>query len=117
MLAFLVDAGRRCSCFGGLAAVLPAARRRDPGPGAARPSEILYAFSSATGNNGSAFAGFAGNTPFYNTTLGHRDAARPLRLYRADAGARRHPGGKKTVPASAGTFPTDGPLFVAARRR
>ena len=51
-------------------------------------TEILYAYTSATGNNGSAFAGLTANTPFYNTTLGHRDAHRPLPDDHADAGDR-----------------------------
>ena len=75
-------------------------------------SEILYAFTSAAGNNGSAFAGISANTPWYNTTLGLAMlAGRFLMLVPmlAIAGALV---GKKTVPPSAGTFPTDGGLFV-----
>ena len=76
-------------------------------------SEILYAFSSTTGNNGSAFAGLSGNTLFYNTTL-----AAAMWLGRiifvipvlALAGSLVK---KKVVPAGAGTFPTDTPLFTA----
>ena len=52
-------------------------------------SEILYAYSSATGNNGSAFAGFGANTPYPQHHARHRHAARALRLHRADAGDRR----------------------------
>ena len=55
-------------------------------PGAHGFSEILYAFSSAGNNNGSAFAGLSANTPFYNTALGIRDAVRALLA--ADPGAR-----------------------------
>ncbi|HEX7262852.1 MAG TPA: potassium-transporting ATPase subunit KdpA [Candidatus Dormibacteraeota bacterium] len=75
-------------------------------------SEILYAFSSATANNGSAFAGLSGNTLYYNTTLatamwiGRFLEVIPIL---ALAGALA---GKKVVPASAGTFATDRPLFV-----
>jgi potassium-transporting ATPase potassium-binding subunit len=82
-------------------------------PGPHGFSEILYAFSSATGNNGSAFAGLSANTPFYNTTLG---IAMFLGRYwikvpvLALAGSL---GAKKIVPASAGTLPTHTPLFVA----
>ncbi|TXM61540.1 potassium-transporting ATPase subunit KdpA [Methylobacterium sp. WL103] len=85
------------------------------GPANAGPhgfSEILYAFTSAAANNGSAFGGLAANTTFYNTTL----AAGMLvgRFFvivpaLAIAGALA---AKKTVPASSGTFPTDGGLFV-----
>jgi len=76
-------------------------------------SEILYAFSSATGNNGSAFGGLTGNTPFYNITLGlamiiGRFAMIVPMLAVAGSLAR-----KKKVAASAGTFPTDGGMWVA----
>ena len=75
-------------------------------------SEILYAFSSTTGNNGSAFAGLTGNTVYYNTTL---EIAMWLGRYLfvipilALAGSMVK---KKIIPASAGTFPTDTPLFT-----
>jgi K+-transporting ATPase ATPase A chain len=75
-------------------------------------SEILYAFTSATGNNGSAFAGISANTPFYNTTLGFAMlVGRFLFIVpmMAVAGALA---AKKIVPVSAGTFPTHGGLFV-----
>lgn len=75
-------------------------------------SEILYAFTSATGNNGSAFAGLTANTPFYNTALGLAMLiGRFLFIVpmMAVAGALA---AKKIVPASAGTFPTHGGLFV-----
>jgi len=75
-------------------------------------SEILYAFTSATANNGSAFAGLTANTVFYNTTLGLAMLiGRFLMIIpmMAVAGALV---GKKIVPASAGTFPTHGALFV-----
>jgi potassium-transporting ATPase potassium-binding subunit len=98
--------------FTALAVVLPAGLA---GPANAGPhgfSEILYSYTSATGNNGSAFAGISANTPFYNTTLG-------LAMYigrfvmvvpiLAIAGSLA---AKKIVPASAGTFPTDSGLFV-----
>jgi K+-transporting ATPase ATPase A chain len=81
-------------------------------PGAHGFSEVLYAFSSAGNNNGSAFAGFGANTPFYNTLLGF---AMLLARYGvmipvlAIAGALA---AKKIVPASAGTLPTHTPLFV-----
>jgi K+-transporting ATPase ATPase A chain len=81
-------------------------------PGAHGFSEILYAFSSQTGNNGSAFAGLTGNTVYYNSTGG---AAMWLGRYMmvlpilALAGALA---GKKVVPAGPGTLQTDTPLFV-----
>jgi potassium-transporting ATPase potassium-binding subunit len=76
-------------------------------------TEILYAFASTTGNNGSAFAGLTGNTNFYNFMLaGAMWAGRYLFLIPVMAMAGNLVK-KKIVPASAGTFPTDGPLFVA----
>jgi potassium-transporting ATPase potassium-binding subunit len=76
-------------------------------------TEILYAFASATGNNGSAFAGLSGNTNFYNFMLaGAMWAGRYLFLIPVMAMAGNLVK-KKIVPASAGTFPTDGLLFVA----
>jgi K+-transporting ATPase ATPase A chain len=75
-------------------------------------AEIVYALSSGTGNNGSAFAGITVNTPFYNLTIAlamlvGRFLLMVPALAMAGALAR-----KKMVPASAGTFPTHSPLFV-----
>jgi K+-transporting ATPase ATPase A chain len=75
-------------------------------------SEILYAYSSCTGNNGSAFAGLSANTPWYNTTLGiAMFIGRFLMIIpiMAMAGALAQ---KKLVPASAGTFPVSGGTFI-----
>ena len=75
-------------------------------------SEALYAYTSATANNGSAFAGLSANTPFWNSTLGlAMFIGRFLMIIPmlAIAGSLV---GKTIVPASAGTFPTDGTLFV-----
>ncbi|MFB9950243.1 potassium-transporting ATPase subunit KdpA [Rhizobium puerariae] len=75
-------------------------------------SEILYAYTSAAANNGSAFGGLTGNTPWYNVTLGiGMLMGRFLVIVPALAIAGSLVA-KKTVPASAGTFPTDGGLFV-----
>jgi K+-transporting ATPase ATPase A chain len=82
-------------------------------PGAHAFSEILYAFSSASNNNGSAFAGLSANTPFYNTTLGFAMLFARYWLavpVLAIAGALV---AKKKVPVSLGTLPTHTPLFVA----
>ncbi|HWF18694.1 MAG TPA: potassium-transporting ATPase subunit KdpA [Verrucomicrobiae bacterium] len=76
-------------------------------------SEILYAFTSCNGNNGSAFAGLSGNTPWYNTTLGLATLiGRFLMIVpiMALAGALAS---KKIVPQSAGTFPVHGFTFGA----
>ncbi|QBB70308.1 potassium-transporting ATPase subunit KdpA [Pseudolysobacter antarcticus] len=81
-------------------------------PGAHGFSEILYAFSSASNNNGSAFAGLSANTPFYNILLGIAMflARFPLAIgMLAVAGSLA---AKKTVPVSAGTLPTHTPLFA-----
>jgi potassium-transporting ATPase potassium-binding subunit len=75
-------------------------------------SEILYAYSSATGNNGSAFAGLSANTPWYNTTLGLAMLiGRFLMMVpiMALAGSLAR---KKAVPAGAGTFPVSGATFL-----
>ena len=74
-------------------------------------SEILYAFSSGTGNNGSAFAGLSANTPWYNTTLGLAHVVRPVSHDRADPGAGRFVSPEKSHAASAGTFPVHGGTF------
>ena len=75
-------------------------------------SEILYAYTSASGNNGSAFAGLNANTPFYNLTLG-------LALWIGRFGViipvmaiAGNMVGKAAAPPSPGTLPTDGPLFT-----
>jgi K+-transporting ATPase ATPase A chain len=75
-------------------------------------SEVLYAFSSASNNNGSAFAGIGVNTPFYNTTLGIAMLVGRFLVMLpvlAIAGSLVE---KKKVPASAGTLPTHTPLFI-----
>ena len=75
-------------------------------------SEIIYLFASSNANNGSAFAGINGNTPWFNTTgglamlLGRFAYVIPVLALAGSLAA------KKKVPASAGTFPTHGPLFV-----
>jgi K+-transporting ATPase ATPase A chain len=96
-----------------LAVMLDVGKAGVANPGAHGFSEILYAFSSGSNNNGSAFAGLSANTPFYNTALGlcmlfsRYWLAIPVL---AIAGALVT---KKKVPASLGTLPTHTPLFVA----
>ncbi|MBL0124058.1 MAG: potassium-transporting ATPase subunit KdpA [Betaproteobacteria bacterium] len=81
-------------------------------PGAHGFSEILYAFSSAANNNGSAFAGLSANTPYYNTALaiamwfGRFAIIVPVLALAGSFAA------KKRIPVSSGTMPTHGPLFV-----
>jgi K+-transporting ATPase ATPase A chain len=75
-------------------------------------SEILYAYSSAVGNNGSAFAGLNANTPWYDTTLGIAMLfGRFLMIVpiMAMAGSLAQ---KKLIPASTGTFPVSGGTFI-----
>ncbi|MGH7766626.1 MAG: potassium-transporting ATPase subunit KdpA, partial [Candidatus Binatia bacterium] len=75
-------------------------------------SEILYAYSSAAGNNGSAFAGLNANTPWYNITQGLTMLAGRFWMIIPVMAIAGSMVGKKAVPASLGTFPTDGFPFV-----
>jgi K+-transporting ATPase ATPase A chain len=82
-------------------------------PGAHGFSEILYAFSSAGNNNGSAFGGLSANTPFYNTALGVAMLISRYWLIIPVLAVAGSFAAKKTVPAGPGTLPTHTPLFVA----
>jgi K+-transporting ATPase ATPase A chain len=75
-------------------------------------SEVLYAFSSAGNNNGSAFAGLAANSPFYNTTLGIAMLVARYWLIVPTLALAGSLAAKKRVPPTAGTLPTHSPLFV-----
>ncbi len=75
-------------------------------------SEILYAFTSATANNGSAFAGISANSLLYNSTLGAAMFIGRFLMIVPMLAVAGSLAAKKIVPASAGTFPTDGALFV-----
>ena len=98
--------------FTAIASVIPEGLAGPLNSGPHGFSEILYAFSSQTGNNGSAFAGLTGNTPFYNVTGAARDAHRALRDDRPDPRARgldgrqaarsRRPSAPSRRPASCG---------------
>jgi K+-transporting ATPase ATPase A chain len=98
--------------FTAISVLLPAGKAGPLNPAAHGFSEILYAFTSQTGNNGSAMAGLTGNTLYYNTMgaaamwIGRYIFMIPVL---ALAGSMVK---KKIVPASAGTFPTDTPLFT-----
>jgi len=81
-------------------------------PGAHGFSEILYAFSSAGNNNGSAFAGLSANTPFYNTALGFAMLFARYWLAIPTLAIAGALAAKKAVPAGLGTLPTHTPLFV-----
>ena len=95
-----------------LAVLLDAGKAGVANPAGQGFSEILYAFSSAGNNNGSAFGGLSANTPFYNTALGiamlfaRYWLAIPVLALAGALAAAKH------VPASAGTLPTHTPLFV-----
>ncbi len=75
-------------------------------------SEVLYAFSSTTGNNGSAFAGLSGNTPWYNTTLGIAMLAGRYLMLVPVLGLAGLLAAQKTVAASQAAFPVSGGLFI-----
>jgi K+-transporting ATPase ATPase A chain len=98
--------------FTALASVLPEGLAGPLNTGPHGFSEILYAYSSQTGNNGSAFAGLTGNTPFYNVTgglamlIGRYGMIIPILALAGSMAAKRR------VAPSLGTFPTTGPLFT-----
>ncbi|MEJ0026347.1 MAG: potassium-transporting ATPase subunit KdpA [Rhizomicrobium sp.] len=98
--------------FTALAAVLPVGLAGPLNAGPHGFSEILYAFTSATGNNGSAFAGLTANTLFYNTTLGLAMFIGRFLMIVPMLAVAGSLAAKKIVPPSAGTFPTDQGLFV-----
>jgi len=75
-------------------------------------SELTYAFTSATGNNGSAFAGLNANTKFYNVALGVAMFFGRFLMIIPLMGIAGSLAAKKKIAESAGTFPVDGPLFT-----
>jgi len=75
-------------------------------------SEVLYAYVSATGNNGSAFAGLSANVPYWNSTLGLAMFIGRFLMIVPMLAIAGSLAAKKKVPTSVGTFPTDGGLFV-----
>jgi K+-transporting ATPase ATPase A chain len=81
-------------------------------PGAHGFSEVLYAWSSAGNNNGSAFAGLSANTPFYNTALGLAMWLSRFGLMVPVLALAGSLAAKKIVPVGVGTLPTHTPLFV-----
>jgi potassium-transporting ATPase potassium-binding subunit len=82
-------------------------------PGPHGLSQILYAYTSGTGNNGSAFGGLSANTLWYNTTIGAATLLGRFFVVIPILGIAGSLARKKTAPASAGTFPVTGPLFSA----
>jgi potassium-transporting ATPase potassium-binding subunit len=98
--------------FTAVAVILPLGLDQLANKGPHGFSEALYAYVSATGNNGSAFAGLSANTPFWNTTLGIAMWVGRFLFIVPMLAVAGSLASKKIVPASAGTFPTDGSLFV-----
>ena len=95
-----------------IAVLLPDGLAGLANPGAHGFSEILYAYSSAGNNNGSAFAGLSANTPFYNTTLGIAMWIARYWLMVPVLAIAGSLAAKKIVPTGGGTLPTHTPLFV-----
>jgi len=98
--------------FTAITVVLPAGLASLANAGPHGYSEILYAYTSGTANNGSAFAGLSANTPWYNLTIGLATMMGRFLLIVPVLAIAGSLAAKKTVPVSAGTFPTDGGLFV-----
>jgi len=98
--------------FTAVASVLPVGLASLNNAGPHGFSEILYAYTSATGNNGSAFAGINGNVPFYDLTLGAAMFIGRFLMIVPMLAIAGSLAAKRIVPESAGTFPTHGPLFV-----
>jgi potassium-transporting ATPase potassium-binding subunit len=98
--------------FTALAVVLPVGTGAMANAGPHGFSEALYAYTSATANNGSAFAGLSANVPFWNTTLGLAMFIGRFMVIIPMLAVAGSLVKKKIVPASAGTFPTHSPLFV-----
>lgn len=98
--------------FSAVAALLPAALSSLANNGPHGLSEILYAYSSAAGNNGSAFAGLSANTPWWNTTTGIAMALGRFGYIVPVMAIAGSVAAKKRATASVGTFPTDRGLFI-----
>jgi K+-transporting ATPase ATPase A chain len=95
-----------------VAVVLPSAVASMANAGPHGFTEVLYAFTSATGNNGSAFAGLSANTMFYNLTLACSMLVGRFFMIIPAMALAGSLAGKKSIPPSAGTLPTTGGLFV-----
>jgi potassium-transporting ATPase potassium-binding subunit len=95
-----------------VAMLVPSAVASMANPGPHGFTEVLYAYTSADGNNGSAFAGLSGNTLFYNITLAIAMLVGRFWMIIPAMAIAGSLAGKKIVPPSAGTFPTTGGLFV-----
>ncbi len=98
--------------FTAMAVLVDAGKAGVANPGAHGFSEILYAFSSAAGNNGSAFAGLSANTPFYNLTLGLAMFFGRIWLMIPVLALAGSLAAKRRIPSGSGTMATHTPLFV-----
>jgi K+-transporting ATPase ATPase A chain len=98
--------------FASVSVVLPAAVSSIQDGGPHGMSEMLYAYTSATGNNGSAFGGLAADTPWLNTTLGIAMLLGRFAYIVPVMAIAGTLAAKPKLPASSGTFPTHGPLFA-----
>jgi K+-transporting ATPase ATPase A chain len=98
--------------FTAIATVVPAGLAGPANMGPHGFSEILYAYTSGTGNNGSAFAGISANTIFYNVTIGFATVIGRFLMIVPMLAVAGSLAAKKIVPPSAGTFPTHSGLFV-----
>jgi potassium-transporting ATPase potassium-binding subunit len=98
--------------FSAISVVLPVALAGLANAGPRGYTEVLYAFSSAAGNNGSAFAGLTANAPWYNTTLGITMLMCRFGIIVPVMAIVGSLAAKPRLAPSAGTFPTHGPLFV-----
>ena len=98
--------------FAAAAAVIPTALKALENSGPHGLSEILYAYSSAAGNNGSAFAGLSANVPYWNSTLGIAMLLGRFGYVVPVLAMAGSIAAKPKLEASAGTLPTHGPLFV-----
>jgi K+-transporting ATPase ATPase A chain len=98
--------------FTAISSVVPAGVAGILNPGPHGFSEMLYAYTSGTGNNGSAFAGLSANSVFYNLTLGFAMLIGRFAMIVPMLAVAGSLAAKTTTPASAGTFPTHGGLFV-----
>ncbi len=98
--------------FSAVSAVLPAALASVQEAGPHGLSELLYAYSSAAGNNGSAFGGLSANTPWMNTTLGIAMLLGRFAVIVPVLAIAGSLAAKPKLPPSSGSFPTHGPLFI-----
>ena len=113
MAALILLIPHMCTLLGtGIAVLLPKAKAAILNPGAHGFSEVLYAFTSASNNNGSAFAGLSSNTFFYNIALGLAMFFARYWLIIPMLAIAGSLSKKKVIPASSGTLPTHTPLFI-----